>query len=144
MRMNLLPTLADLGSGGRHMMLHIFRTSLLCIPVYMLQCLPLSLTCSWSQQIDRLVMRTFADLTGIISEDIRDSRLATHPLSCGGLGLHRLALEAPLIALAHYLSHHAAQACLGLHNADPSPLEIQAWNQTMLLAVATYPDSSEK
>ena len=61
------------------------------------------LTRAWSQQIDRMVMRTFADLTGIMPEQIRDSRLVTHPLSCGGLGLHRLALEAPLIALAHHL-----------------------------------------
>ena len=51
----------------------------------------------------------------------------------GGLGLHRLALEAPLIALAHHLSHRAARACQGLHNAEPTPLETQAWNQTMLL-----------
>ena len=134
LRLTLMPTLADqLEYGGKHMMLHVLRASMLCIPIYMLQCLPLTLTRAWSQQIDRMVMRTFAELTGMMPEQIRDKRLVTHPLSCGGLGLHRLALEAPLIALAHHLSHRAARACQGLHNAEPTLMETQAWNQTMLL-----------
>ena len=68
----------------------------------------------------------------------------THPLGFGGLGLHSLKLEAPLIALAHHLSYRAARESLGLGNVQPTSLELQAWNQTSLVTSPTQAFKSDE
>eukprot|EP00971_Amphidinium_carterae_P056802 1123040-Amphidinium_carterae.1 len=89
------------------MALYLLRSSVLAKHIHLLRAIPTPLLLGWARRADEHVQQTLSrilDLPELSADKVEALQV---PVSCGGLGFHSLAWEAPKHHISHVLSIRA-------------------------------------
>ena len=85
----------------------ILRRRVLQTQTHLLRALPLPVILPWCKELDALLVRTLRRILGVSELNDQQWQVVRFPAAQGGLGLHSLYDEAPVMSLSHSLSLRA-------------------------------------
>eukprot|EP00971_Amphidinium_carterae_P207449 4115991-Amphidinium_carterae.1 len=119
--------------AAQHMALYLLRSSVLAKHIHLLRAIPtpLAMLLGWARRADDNVQQTLGrilDLPELSADKVEALQV---PVSCGGLGFHSLAWEAPKHHISHVLSIRAkygnlAATMLQSRQSHPLPHAVNA------------------
>eukprot|EP00971_Amphidinium_carterae_P184114 3655448-Amphidinium_carterae.1 len=123
--------------AAQHMALYLLRSSVLAIAlkhIHLLRAIPTPLLLGWARRADDNVQQTLGRISDLPELSADKVEALQVPVSCGGLGFHSLAWEAPkhhIIHISHVLSIRAkygnlASTMLRSRQSHPLPHAVSA------------------